>query len=351
MRWFVVVPGALVAAGFAAEVLASAAAPRLQARLARATPGAATAVDDSTVAQHLDWLWRVFGGPTRIPVTAPYAWHALNRDSATNAESSAQVWHCEPVHFVLARDHLLVATPADAPLDAAEAQSLAATADAVAREAGAALRLFDPAHWFLQVDAPWQLDTVPLAAALGRAVHEVLPTGADAARWRKLLNEIQMRWHAHEVNEAREARGARTVNGLWLHGGGVWRALPRARFATVLADEPALRGWALAAGLAPSALLPPDATPKAKGDALSVWDGLQRSAVAGDWGAWLALLPEFERVLESLCERAFGAGFESIELVLTGARSTRQFTLGANDGWRFWKRTKLSGLLREADTE
>lgn len=351
MRWFVVVPGALVPASLAAEAIAGATAPRLAQRLAQAPRGEETTGDETTRLPHLEWLWRAFDGPTRTPVTAPYAWRALNGDSATNARPESQLWFCEPVHFVFARDHLLVTPLAQAPLDAAEAQALAGSADEAARESGAALRLIDHGHWFLQVDGSWQLDTVPLAAALGRAVHEVLPTGADAARWRKLLNEIQMRWHIHPVNAARDARGAPTVNALWLHGGGVWNPLPHSPFATLLSDDPVLRGWALAAGLAPSALLPADATPNAKGDALSVWDGLQSSAIAEDWGAWLGLLPTFERMLESLRERAFGAGFASVELVLAGSRGTRRFSLGTRDGWRFWKRAKLSELLREADTE
>ncbi|GMV59774.1 MAG: hypothetical protein AMXMBFR72_28670 [Betaproteobacteria bacterium] len=351
MRWFVVVPGALVPASLAADVLAGTAAPRLAQRLARAARGEGTTGDETTRLPHLEWLWRAFDGPTHTPVTAPYAWRALNGDSATNARPESQLWFCEPVHFAFARDHLLVTPLAEAPLDAAEARALAGTADEAARESGAALRLIDHGHWFLHVDAPWHLDTVPLAAALGRSAEDVLPTGADAARWRKLLNEIQMRWHIHPVNAARDARGAPTVNALWLHGGGVWNPLPHPPFATLLSDDPVLRGWALAAGLAPSALLPADATPNAKGDALSVWDGLQSSAIAEDWGAWLGLLPKFERMLESLCERAFGAGFASVDLVLAGGRGTRRFTLGTRDGWRFWRRAKLSELLREADTE
>ncbi len=351
MRWFVVVPGALVPASLAPDLLAGAVAPHLTQRLAHAVRGEDTSGDETTRLPHLDWLWRAFAGPTRIPVTAPYAWRALNGDSATNAGTESQVWFCEPVHFALARDHLLVAPLAQAPLDAAEAQALAAVADESAREAGAALRLIDHGHWFLQVDAPWQLDTVPLAAALGRAVLEALPTGADARRWRKLLNEIQMRWHIHPVNAAREARGAQTVNALWLHGGGVWSPLPRPPFATLLSEDPVLRGWALAAGLAPSALLSADATPHAKGDVLSVWDDLQSSAALEDWHAWRDLLLEFERMLESLCKRAFAAGFASVELVLAGRRGTRRFSLGAHDRWRFWTRAKLPGLLRETDTE
>ncbi len=350
MRWFVVAPGALVPAGVAAAVRESA-APRLLARLARSTRGAEAAGGDTATLPHLDWLWRTFGGSTAAPVTAPYAWRALNRDSATNPSPASQLWFCEPVHFAIARDHLLVASLAAAPLAANEAQALAATADEAAREAGAALRLIDHGHWFLDVDPPWQLDTVPLTAALGRCAHDVLPTGADAARWRRLLNDIQMRWHIHPVNAAREARGLPTVNALWLHGGGVWNPLPRAPFKTLLADDPVLRGWALAAGLAPSALLSAEATPPADGDALCMWDALQPSASAEDWAAWMDLLPAFERFVESVCARAFGSRFASVELVLTGARTTRRFTLGARDGWRIWRRARPAELLREAHTE
>ncbi len=350
MRWFVVVPGALVPETYAHEVLAAAAAPRLARRLARAARGDETIGNETACLPHLDWLWSAFGGQARTPVTAPYAWRALNGDSAIKASAESQLWFCEPVHFALARDRLLIA-PLDAPLAVDEAQALAAAAAEAAREAGASLRLLDHARWFLQVDPPWQLDTVALAAAFGRPAVEVLPTGPDAARWRKLLNEIQMRWHAHPVNAAREARGAAAANALWLHGGGVWKPLPRAPVATVLSDDPTLRGWALAAGLAPSALLDADGTPPANGDSLSLWEGLQDSAYAGNWDKWRALLPRFEQVLESVCERAFASGFASVELLLAGRFRARRFTLGERDAWRVWRRAQLAELLREAGAE
>lgn len=350
MRWFVIVPGALVPASLAPDVLAAATAPRLVRRLARAARREETHSDEAAHLPHLDWLWRAFGGRERTPVTAPYAWRAFNGDSATTAAVESQLWFCEPVHFAFARDHLLVASLAAAPLEPGEAQALAVAADDLMQGSGASLRLLDHAHWFLQVDPAWRIDTVPLAAALGRSAYDVLPTGPDAPRWRKLLNEIQMCWHVHPVNAAREARGAPTVNALWLHGGGVWRPLPRAPFATLLSADPVLRGWALAAGLAPAALLPAEATPAASGDALSLWDGLQASTAVGDWDAWLGRLPTLEAMIESICERAFAAGFASVELVLAGSRRARRLGLGARDGWRFWRRAALAQLLNEGDT-
>ena len=49
--------------------------------------------------------------------------------------------------------------------------------------------------------------TTPLPAALGASVEARLPQGKHASQWRRLLTEVQMRWHASQANQAREARG------------------------------------------------------------------------------------------------------------------------------------------------
>nr|MCU0950334.1 hypothetical protein [Burkholderiaceae bacterium] len=109
MRWSVVVPGALIPAPIAADVIGAAlrdAPLRLAAPLARAQVDAAIDVAPACVgAAHLDWLWRRFAGETRAqaaPVTAPYAWRAL--DAAT--PPPAALWQADPVHFAFARDHV-----------------------------------------------------------------------------------------------------------------------------------------------------------------------------------------------------------------------------------------------------
>src|SRR5690606_38216705 len=76
--------------------------------------------------------------------------------------------------------------------------------------------------------------------------------------WRRLLNEIQMAWHEHPVNEARVARGVPPVNALWLYGGA--------------------RAW--------------PATPAAPAEVATELDAPHR---AGDWAAWLEALAELDR--------------------------------------------------------
>jgi hypothetical protein len=57
--------------------------------------------------------------------------------------------------------------------------------------------------------------------AAGRAMRETLPTGRDAQRIRRLMNEMQMLLHAHDCNETRTALGQQAANAVWLWGFGV----------------------------------------------------------------------------------------------------------------------------------
>lgn len=348
MRWTVVVPGALLPSPIAADVLASAATPWLRDALARSHAESAT-IFETRGAPHLAWLWRQFGGAGE-PVTAPYAMHALD----AGADRSAQCWHVDPVHFVLARDHLLVAPLDDMPLADDEAEVLAQhVREALAEFAPAAApRLHvQPGGWLLSLAQPWSLAATPLDGALGQSARDCWPEGDDARLWRKLLTEVQMRWHQEPLNEAREARGERAANALWLHGGGVWSALPRRPFATIASRDPVLRGWALAASVPEEALHGPDAIPAATGDAVSVWRGLLAPARFEAWGQWLQRLAEMEPGLQRLHSASREAGYDELALVLCGSRLVRIVVLRGSDRWRFWRRSTIAAAFVEAAEE
>lgn len=345
MRYFVVVPGALVPASLAPALTAPLPASAFMARLQRGR-SVVLRMDDGRVAPHLAWLWSRFGG-TGTPVTAPYAWRALA--PARNLPEESALWHADLVHFALARDHLLVTALHDAPPTPEEVETLAAEAAAAAASHGAALHVADGAHWFMSFDPPWSLQTVPLAAALGSSAFDSMPTGTDAPRWRRLLTEIQMRWHALPLNEWREAAGRPTINGLWLHGGGVWRPLPARPFAAVARGDPVLRGWALASGLAPEALAREDEPPAPTGDALALYEHLVAAFTTEDWERWRR---DFERLADALaaqCERAFARGFECVTLALAGRAMLRLVEMRAADRLRLWRRAPLAELLAEEE--
>ena len=158
-------------------------------------------------------------------------------------------FRADPVHFVADRDRLRV-TGADAlSVDADEADALVAAFNAFYQEDGLELVAPRPDVWYLRCAEAPRLTTTPLDQAREAPVDASLPDGADAAQWRARLNEIQMLFHGHPVNQERESRGQPTINGIWPWGGG---RLPRVitDWDRVLGDDALLLGLARAAGAA-----------------------------------------------------------------------------------------------------
>ena len=342
MRWTVVVPGGLLPAPIAADVLAGAATPWLSEVLARAQSEPAVNFD-SGGATHLCWLWHRFGG-TGEPVTAPYALQALDE----GADRQAQCWHVDPVHFAFAREHLLIAPLDELPTpdeEAVLANHLQAALDELAADAGPNLRLHR-AQWLLTLARPWSLHASLLDAALGQSAHEHWPAGADAALWRRLLTEVQMRWHREPLNDQREARGRKPINALWLHGGGSWAALPERPFAAVADADPVLRGWALASGL-PREALCDGAAVTALRDTVSMRRDLLVPAQFEAWSEWLDRLAQLEAALRDLHRACFAAGYDELALVLCGRRQVRIVRLRRGDSWRLWRHAPLAILFAE----
>ena len=127
-------------------------------------------------------------------------------------------WLIEPCHFHLARDHLVLAAGAARGLDMSEAQRLLDSIRPLLDADALVPTLLSPAVWLLAPAKPWQLEFASAEAASGRNVAGYLPVGPDERHYRKLLNEIQMTWHDHPVNQEREARGELPVNSVWASG-------------------------------------------------------------------------------------------------------------------------------------
>jgi len=321
MRKVLVVPGALVGepdwdeAGRA--LLARGALPVLD--LLRRAPRRVRAPDApwSDGAAHLHWLADAFQVPARPAPTAPYAWNA-NAGVAEPPAEPGQIWFCEPVHLVL-RPERTVLSPIDRPgLDELEVRSLLEDAADSAREAGADLQVRH-GRWYLRVPQGWDLQARPLQAVLGASVETRMPTGAGASHWRRLLNEIQMRWYVNAVNTARESRGQQTANALWLHGGGAWTALPASPFAEVESDDPVVLGWHRAGR--------PAGTAHDRADILTVWPQLFESYWRKDWDAWSRAWIGLQDIVLAHRAAPRSAGQRPLEVVACGRWSVAAFSL------------------------
>ncbi len=103
-----------------------------------------------------------------------------------------------------ARDHLVVSSLANDAPSVTDASALIATRQRACFEQRVPAYRRREIAWFLLSDHDWEIDARPLSAVNETVVE--LPTGRDALVWNRLHNEIQMAWHAHEVNAQREAK-------------------------------------------------------------------------------------------------------------------------------------------------
>lgn len=328
MHFTLLVAGALLRAELAAALSAALDAPNLEARLARAEFMGSTARFKFPVEgnAHLDWLaHKLFGQAAPAP-TAPYAYAHLS-----GAAPRGFVWHAEPVHIEVAREHLVVQVlEADARVRE-ESSQLMGVANQLASDLPC--RFVSAGHgWFLQSEHDWEIHAAPLAAVVEAPV--ALPTGADARTWNRLHNEIQMAWHAHAVNQTRETDRLPSINGIWLHGGGQWQPLPPISYAHVFSDEPALQGAAQAAG-ALAAPLNADVV----NNALLVLDDAVLPKRREDWTEWL-------RAMAALDQRLASHRLDAIDFILAGD-TVCTFESRPSDRYKLWRRRTVAGALTE----
>ena len=333
MHLTLMLPGSLVPADIAAELIAALRAPGLARLLERAAP-AETSTSPQDGAEST-WIARhVFGVSGPAP-TAPYAWAALTGV----ADTTRVIWHADPVHIEVGRDSLIVRGLDDASPDEAEADALIAAANETLAEARCELRRAG-SQWFLHTDRAWSFRPPPLSEVVGQPFSPARSDERDAMHWSRLHNAIQMSWHTDPVNEAREECGLPPINALWLHGGGVWRALHRLRWPRVHSERAELHGAGTAAGSTPARV-----TETVSGDALLVWDDALPAERRHDWRAWLESMSAIDRRLATL------PSYQMLELVLAGRRQVRSWIAQPSDRLKFWRSTSLAEAMTEAKAE
>jgi hypothetical protein len=325
MHFTLLVAGALLPGELAAALTASLNTPNLKSRLSRAICSEQR-VSSEVAGAHFGWLANTLFRQAAPAPTAPYAYAQL-----TGAAAPEFVWHADPVHMEAARDHLVVQSLGDDAPSAKESSALITIANELALRTGSRLTKSDE-HWFLLSDHDWQIDARPLAAITEAALE--LPHGRDALTWSRLHNEIQMAWHAHDVNAQREAEGKRTVNAIWLHGGGRWKPLPPIEFSQVQSDAAELQGAARAAG-ANAAPVHAPTTDRSLIVSDNAWDARRRE----DWGTWLQAISEVDRSLIKHPE-------DAIDLIFSG-NTLRTFKLRSSDRYKLWRRRTLAQAFSE----
>src|SRR5690606_15815907 len=130
------------------------------------------------------------------------------------------LWLGQLVHVAPARDGAALIPANELEITQEEAAALYESAAPYIPESGFAAVPFDTQHWALTPPHGYQPDCASPALVSITSVNDWWTQDPEGRPWRRLVNELQMLWFDHPVNQAREARGLRPVNSVWLYGGG-----------------------------------------------------------------------------------------------------------------------------------
>jgi hypothetical protein len=148
------------------------------------------------------------------------------------ASGCACVYVATPVHYQATMTDVRMPQTGVLSLPAASAAGLAEDFNRVFAQGGQTLHAARDGALYCTLAEDVAATTADPARALGRAIGAWLPTGAQGARLRGLMSEIEMWLFDHALNRRRLAVGEPPISGLWLWGGG-----------PPVLTLPRLRGW------------------------------------------------------------------------------------------------------------
>ncbi|QGE88132.1 hypothetical protein FYA45_11720 [Bordetella holmesii] len=213
-------------------------------------------------------------------------------------DGSDSVWLGELVHLALGADTASLLDPEMMDLRTEESAVLFDAIAPLLADGEFGAEILSPQRWRLRLPAGMApRPASPLAVAGDRLQHWWAQDAASRP-WRRLLNEIQMAWYEHPVNEARMARGAPSVNALWLYGGAhPWQPVPHQA---------------------------------------QVYTGLEALAREGDWGGWLRCLAALDAEHFKPLANAHGQVLTALDLTLLGRDRRASITLKPRAGLLKW---------------
>ena len=241
-----------------------------------------------------------------------------------NAPDNAYWFYADPVHLILQRDYFSLAHPAPLFLELSESEALLDSLNQHFEPDGLHFFAGQSKRWYLRLSQTPEISTTLPAMAVGRDVRPFVPQGSGAARWDRLLNEMQMLLHEHPVNQQREARGDLPVNSLWLSGGGVLPQQIKTGYQTIWANDTLVKGLAISANL-PCMPLPHSVEQllhNSHGETLLVLETL-----AQDWAATLTCALRKGRI-------------KTLSINLASSGEIASVTIKRHDLWKFWRRPK-----------
>ncbi|RCS59602.1 hypothetical protein [Parvibium lacunae] len=209
-----------------------------------------------------DWLKQHFFSAATHSADLPYATlrlhQAKNLPPAVALQNPAayQWFCCDPVHLQLTTSHVELGQTITT-MSTEEADALARAIEPILLAANLFLWCPTPDQWLLA--SPLNADGSPNlnlrtchpTLAKDNNIHDFLPRDyspkihqpankhGTARQWRRILNEIEMTWHDHPVNQSRQAQQLPAINSVWLYGSSLIQEheLPHSPFLQIQSND------------------------------------------------------------------------------------------------------------------
>ena len=245
-------------------------------------------------------------------------------------------YRADPVHFKAESDHAILIGPELVKPKMHEVDQLITQFNQHFSEDNISLYATHECRWYLKTNRPLALDFSALDYALGRDIKHFMPQGEDELWWRKIVNEAQMLFFQHEVNERRENQGQLSINGLWL-----WDKAFNDISESELSSDKLYSNDALAIALGKSRELEiclTDEMDDINSDSVLVLDKLYETVCYGDVEAWLEDLRAFcvselvrvERLLLS----------KKVDVINLYPCNGQMYKINRLNLFKFWKQNK-----------
>jgi hypothetical protein len=284
--------------------------------------------------------YRLFGYALAESHDYPDAWLSYLVDTGTVAPGP--LLRADPVHLRADQQRLVLFDAEHLHVTHAEAQALAEAFNQLYAADSLRLEAATPQRWYLHLREQPELRTTPLARVLGCDIDPCLPAGHDAREWRCFLNEVQMLFHDHPVNRAREACGQPLINSVWLWGSGRPLAAVAHDWQGVWVADPVLQGLARLNGIRcsqPQADAAMWLHEVLDGRHLVCLDMLQQAVAYGDMETWFAQVERLDREWFTPLLAALRAG--RLRALRLYPADGSVYRVKREDLWRFWRRQRL----------
>lgn len=200
------------------------------------------------------------------------------------------VWIADMSSVSIGRDGATLKPSELLELNHEHAEALYESVTPLWEERGISALPIDLGRWRVWLPGSVRLNSISPAAVSSLEVSDWWPQDDSTTVWRKLLNEIQMIWHSHPVNEQRALKGLEPVNSLWLYGGACgWKPLNKASDSLYLND-------------------------------------LTKSFLVNDWASWIEQLPTLSKQLSLLPE--------GLDITLVGQRRIVKLSPPQQSWWQ-----------------